>query len=404
MEAYDVIVVGAGPSGSSCAAFLSKAGKKVLLLDRARFPREKVCGDGISGRSVGVLKELGILDRFNDLEHQDMYGVTFSSPDGTVAPISSGKEGERAPGFVCRREVFDDVVFQHAKSLVAKTIEGFFVKDLVMDGKRVVGVMGEFAGKDVEFRANVVVGADGAGSLISRKFGASNEDDKHRCAGIRCYYEGVEGMGDKIELHFVKEAIPGYFWIFPLPNKRANVGLCMMASDLKKGKVNLSKVMARIVEGNPVFKERFKGAKKVTEIKSWMLPYATKRVKMAYDGLVLVGDAASLIDPFTGEGIGNALTSGKYASQIILKAHERNDFSEKTLSEYGGLLFDNIGNEIETNYKMQKLSRTPWLLNLIIGKAKRSKEIQAAISDAILNPTNHKVLIDPMFVLRALFA
>jgi geranylgeranyl reductase family protein len=404
MESYDVIVAGAGPAGSSCALFLSKAGKSVLLLDRAQFPREKVCGDGISGRSVGILGELGILDSFKDVEHQDMYGVTFSSPNGTVAPISSGKAGEKPPGFVCRREVFDNVVFQHAKKAAARTIEGFFIKDLLMEGSRIVGVKGDFAGKEMEFRAPVVVGADGAAGVIARRLGSRQEDEAHQCAGLRCYYEGVEGMGDKIELHFVKEALPGYFWIFPLPDKRANVGICIMVNDVKRNKINLQKALSDVVEKNPVFKERFKNARRITEMKSWILPYASKRVKMAFDGCVLVGDAASLIDPFTGEGIGNALTSGKYASKTILKAFELNDFSEKTLSAYPEELFSNIGNEIDTNYRMQRMSKTPILLNLVIGKAKRSKEVQAVISDAILDPHNHKTLIDPMFMLRALLA
>ncbi len=401
---FDVIVAGAGPAGCSCTLFLAKAGKKVLLLDRARFPREKICGDGISGRSVGVLSELGILGSFKDVEHQDMYGVTFSSPNGTVAPIPAGKPGEQPPGFVCRREVFDNVIFQHAKEAAAKTIEGFFVKDLVMEGSRVVGVRGDFAGKEMEFRAKVVVGADGAAGVMASKLNARQGDDLHRCAGLRCYYEGVGGMSENIELHFVKEALPGYFWIFPLPNNRANVGIGMIVDDVKKNKVNLQKVMLDTIEKNPIFKARFKDAKRVTEIKSWMLPFASKRVKIAFDGCVLVGDAASLIDPFTGEGIGNALTSGKYAAQAIVKAFEANDFSEKSLSSYSEELFGHIGNEVDTNYKIQKLSRNPMLLNLVIGKARRSKDVQAVVSDAMLNPHNHKVLIGPMFLLKTLFA
>src|SRR5208283_2686342 len=221
-------------------------------------------------------------------------------------------------------------------------IEGFFVKDLVMEGSRIVGVKGDLAGKEMEFRAKVVVGADGAAGVIARKLNARQEDELHQCAGLRCYYEGVTGMGDTIELHFVKEALPGYFWIFPLPNNRANVGIGMIVSDVKRNKVNLQKVMLDTIEKNPVFKERFKGAKRVTEIKSWMLPFASKRVKIAYDGCVLVGDAASLIDPFTGEGIGNALTSGKYAARTIIKALDENDFSEKSLSRYPDELFSNI--------------------------------------------------------------
>jgi len=403
MEEFDVIVVGGGPSGSSCTMFLSKAGRKVLLLDRARFPRDKTCGDGISGRSVGILDELGLLGQFKGKEHQDMFGVTFSSPDGTVAPISSGKGG-RAPGFVCRREVFDDVVFQNAKKTAARAIEGFFVKDLVMDNGRVAGVKGDLEGKETEFRAKVVVGADGAGSVVARKLGARNDDDDHLCAGMRCYYEGVEGMADQIELHFVKEALPGYFWIFPLPGKKANVGIGVMVRDMKKKRLNLQKLMSDVIERNPVFKERFRNAKRVTDPKGWMLPFATKRLKLAYDGCVLLGDAASLIDPFTGEGIGNALSSGKYASEAIVAAFDKNDFSEAALSVYPKALLANIGNEVDTNYRMQKMSRNPFLLNLVIGKAKRSKEIQSVVSAAILDPNNHKKLIDPMFFLRALLA
>lgn len=404
MEEYDVIVVGAGPAGCSSTMFLSRGGRKVLLLDRATFPREKVCGDGISGRSVGVLQELGILAQFKDVEHLDMYGVTFSSPNGTITPISAGKEGGSPPGFVCRRIVFDEVLFRNAKKAAAKTIEGFFVKDLLMEGQKIVGVKGDLGGKEMEFRAKVVIGADGSAGMVARRLSARNEDDEHICAGLRCYYDNVSGMRDQIELHFVKEALPGYFWIFPLPGNRANIGIGVMVKDMKKKRLNLQKILTDVVENNPVFKERFKDAKRSTPFKSWMLPYATKRVKMAYDGCVLVGDAASLIDPFTGEGIGNALTSGKYASAAVLNAFEKNDFSEKALSEYPANLFANIGNEIETNYKIQKWSRRSFMLNFVIGKAKRSKEIQSVITDAMLNPNNHKVLMDPMFLLRALLA
>ncbi|VVC03802.1 Digeranylgeranylglycerophospholipid reductase [Candidatus Bilamarchaeum dharawalense] len=399
---FDVIVLGGGPSGSSCASFLSKTGRKVLLLDRAKFPREKTCGDGISGRSVSVLRELGILDQFKKVEHEDMFGVTFSSPNGIVVPVAA--KAKTSPGFVCRREVFDNVVFNHAKSVSAKTLEGFIAQDLIFDGQRVVGVKGTHEGKQVEFKAKVVVGADGAAGITARKLGSVNDDPAHQCSGVRCYYEGVEGMEDKIELHFVKEAIPGYFWIFPLPGKKANVGLGMMVRDIKKNKVNLQKIMFDIIENNPTFKPRFAKAKRTTEVKSWLLPYATKRTKIAGDGYVLVGDAASLIDPFTGEGVGNALISGKIAAKVINEAFVENDFSEKKLSQYQNQLFDLIGGEINSNYRMQKLSNNPFLLNLVIGRAAKSNYVKGVISDALLNPHDHAKLVDPLFFFKALFS
>ncbi len=405
MEEFDVIVLGGGPSGSSTTIWLSKAGKKVLLLDRAKFPRDKTCGDGISGRSVSILGELGVLDDVRKAEHMDMYGVTFSSPKGTVVPISSGKPSNGVPpGFVCRREVFDNVLFQNAKKLATKTIEGFIATAILQEGGKVVGLKGMLNGKETEFRANVFVGADGAGGISARQLGALNQDEIHQCAAVRCYYDNVDGMSDQIELHFVKESLPGYFWIFPLPNKRANVGIGMVVKNMKDKKVNLQKVMFDIIENNPMFKARFTQAKRSSDVKSWLLPLGSLRPKNYGNGYVLVGDASSLIDPFSGEGIGNALSSGKYAAKAIVDAFAANDFSEQKLSIYNKLLYEEVGDELDTNFKMQKMANNTWLLNMMIDKADRSPLVKSAISDALINPDNHKKLMDPLFILRVLLA
>ncbi len=402
---YDVIVVGGGPGGSATAGFLAKAGKKVLLLDRAKFPRDKTCGDGISGRSVSILNELGALPHFKKVEHLDMYGVTFSSPEGVVVPIPAVKRKDAPPpGFVCPRYEFDNVLFEHAKRLGVKTVEEFMVTDLIIENGYVVGVKGKHKGKDKEYRAKVIVGADGAGGITARKLGAYNDDEEHQAAAVRAYFEGVEGMEDKIELHFVKESLPGYFWIFPLPNKKANVGIGMLVKDMKKHKINLVKTMEKIINENSMFKERFKNAKQITEVKSWILPLGSKRVKNYGNGYVLVGDASSLIDPFSGEGIGNALTSAKVASEVICEAFEEENFSEEKFKQYHERLFDIVGDELKTNHRMQKLGRHEFLLNLVIRKAKRSPEIRKAISNALINPDDHKIFTDPMFYIRALLA
>jgi geranylgeranyl reductase family protein len=403
MENYDAIVIGGGPAGSSCTAFLSKAGKKVLLLDRAKFPREKICGDGISGRSVGVLKELGILKELQNKDHEDMYGVTFSSPNGTVVPVKAAGSKE-APGFVCTRMVLDDVLFQNAKKLATKTIEEFLVTDFIEENGKLVGIKGTSKGELFEYRAKVIVGADGAAGFTARKLGVNNSDANHQSAGVRAYYENVGGMGNKIELHFVKETLPGYFWIFPLPDGRANVGIAILVSHVKSKKINLAKLLEEITTKNPVFKERFKDAKRSTDVRSWLLPLATKKIRNYGNGYVLIGDASSLIDPFTGEGIGNALTSGKVSAQVIIEALEQNNFSEEKFSEYHKKLYKIIQSEVNTNNNLLRMCNHPFLVDLIIGKAHRSKDIREVISDAILNPDNHKNLTDPVFFVKALFA
>jgi geranylgeranyl reductase family protein len=403
---YDVIIVGGGPSGSTAAAYLGKAGKDVLLVDRAKFPRDKTCGDGISGKSVHVLQELGLTDTIKDIEHLDMYGVTFSSPNGTVIEIDSAPKGTKEPpGYVCRREIFDNFLFQNMKKY-ATTIEQFFVDDLIREGDKVVGISGtNMATKEkMTFKAKVVVCADGAGGITIRKLNVVNTKEEHQVSALRAYYDNVEGMNNKIELHFVKEALPGYFWIFPLPNKTANVGIGMLVSDMKKKGMNLEKLMYDIIEKHPMFKDRFKNSKKISEVKRWHLPLGSWRPKTYGNGYVLVGDTASLIDPFTGEGIGNALISGKIASKIIMKAFEKNDFSENVLGEYQKALYDEVGDELKTSYNLQRLGTHTWLLNWLVDKAARSEKVREAISASLINPEAQKQFQNPLFYLKILLA
>ncbi|HLC68641.1 MAG TPA: geranylgeranyl reductase family protein [Candidatus Bilamarchaeaceae archaeon] len=405
-DSYDVIVVGGGPAGSACATYLAKQGRDVLLLDRAKFPRDKVCGDGTSGKSVQILKELGALEAVQAAEHQDMYGVTFSSPNGMVVPIASAdKSKQKAPGFVCRREVFDNVLFQHAKKFCT-VIEGFFVNDLIRESDQVVGVTGMDSStrQNHTFRSKLVVGADGAGSIVARKVGSVNNDEKHQVAAIRAYYKNVEGNSDQIELHFVPEVIPGYFWIFPLPNKHANVGIGMLVSHMKQKRVNLQQAMFDAIQNNALFKERFANAQVEGGIKSWFLPLGSKRVKVAGNGWMLIGDAASLIDPFSGEGIGNSLVSAKVASGIIAVAFQKNDFTEATLGAFQKALFDELGHSLDTSYKLQKIGQNTFLLNWIIGKAARKEKVRQAISAALINPEQQKQFYSPWFYLKLLFA
>ncbi len=411
MEEYDVIVVGGGPSGSGCAIFLARAGKTVLLLDRAKFPRDKVCGDAMYGRHLlNLLRDLGVLKETQKAEHENIYGIIVSSPNSTTVPIipknakPNNIENSTAVGFVCRRFIFDNLLFQSAKKQATKTIEEFFVSDLIMESGRPVGVKGRHRGKSMEFRANVIVGADGASGITARRLGAHNNDGAHQGVGVRAYYENVGGMEGKIEIHHVKESAPGYFWIFPLPGGKANVGIGMLVKDMKKKKADLSKKLEETITDNPLFKKRFKNAKRISDIKTWFLPLASNKVKRYGNGYVLIGDAASLVEPFTAEGIRNGLISAKIASQVITGAFEENDFSEKKFSQYQTRLFDIIGNDVSVDYKLQQIASNEFLFNLLTAKAKKSKATRRVVSEAIFNLNNRKNLTDPKFIIKALLA
>ena len=399
---YDVIIVGAGPAGSTCAMFLGREGNKVLLIDKAKFPRDKTCGDACSGKSVGVLRELGLLPEIEKAAHGKIFGVIFSSPNGTVLEVP-GKDA-KASGFVCRREVLDNIIFKGAKKY-ANTLEEFTVTDLLREGNQVVGVTGiDKDGKQQQFHAKIVVGADGAASTVAQKVGVFELDGKHHCTAVRGYYDGVTGMKEMIEIHFTKTVLPGYLWIFPYEDGTANVGVGMLTDDIRKHKINLKELMEREIKENPIFKERFANAKPITEVKGWNLPLGSKiRKHIAGDGWVLLGDSASLIDPFSGEGMGNAMTSAKIAFRTISRALRLGAYTEKILHEYEEELKRELKDEMSMSYSLQRLGKHQTLLNLVVGKAMKNAEMREMISTMVVSEEAKKGFVSPLFWLRVLF-
>ena len=137
-------------------------------------------------------------------------------------------------GFVIRREILDNFLFEEATKVANTCYEGFAVKDLIRENEQIVGVRGVVDGREREIHGRTVLGCDGFNSMVARKAGLYAHDAVHWVVAIRCYYENVAGLGDQIELHFVDEVLPGYFWIFPLENGTANVGIGMRHDVLKK--------------------------------------------------------------------------------------------------------------------------------------------------------------------------
>lgn len=399
-ESYDAIIVGGGPGGSSAAMFLKKNGvENILLIDKAKFPRDKICGDAFSGKSIGIAKELGIIKGFDKVPHEGIYGVVFSSPKGDQIEIpfpGSERKTQTKPGFVIKRIHGDNVIFQAAKKQV-ETLEEFTVLDLLWDNDFVVGIKGKTkAGEELEIKSKMVIGADGTSSVVAQKVGVGTNPSKHQVIATRGYYKGITGMGGNIELHFINEIMPGYFWIFPLDNGWANVGLGLLASEKQKRKFDLKKSQEEIIANSPMFKERFKNAQIDDQgIKIWTLPLGSFHKKNHGNGWVLIGDAASLIDPFSGEGIGNAMTSGKFAAKHIARALKENNFSEENFDIYDKELWDTIGPELKTSHNLQKIGKHKFLLNLVIGRAATKPAVREAISGMLANEEAKKELISP---------
>ncbi|MBI3190198.1 NAD(P)/FAD-dependent oxidoreductase [archaeon] len=378
---YEVVIIGAGPSGTTAAMYLEKAlGKdKVLLVDKATFPRDKICGDAQGRKAANILKELGIYDEYTKLPGQKIYGLTLSSPNGTQIHLDVESRDKPAPGYTHKRKVLDNFMFENAKKLV--TVRTFTVTDIIIEDKYVKGIVGtNEKGEEEKIHAKIVLAADGANSLVAQKLGFNKNPQDDFIVATRQYYKNVYGLTDRIEIHLVKHLIPGYFWIFPLGNNEANVGLGMIVKDMNSKKVNLKEATLKEVKDNPLFKDRFKDAVPLEDVKGWNLPVASYHRKCYINGLLILGDAASLIDPLSGEGFGNAMISGRAAAQVALEALQKNDFSEKFLKKYDEMVWERIGSEIKTSTKIQKLGKLfPFMIDKLIVKASKDENFRKKV-------------------------
>lgn len=405
---YDVVIVGAGPAGCTAAIYAHRLGLKVALLEARTRGKDKICGDAMAGKCVPILKELDLLDTVVKGPHGYSTGVIFSSPKGDVVHITFNPPGakQKTEGYVVRRKVFDGILLDKAiETIGAENVRlQFKVGGVVRENGRVVGVRGKQYGAegDETLRAKLVIGCDGYRSIVARDVGAFERDPEHWVSALRQYWQGVEGMNEAIEVHFVDEIIPGYFWIFPLEDGKANVGIGMLEKDIAARDIDLRELLARAI-ANPLFQKRFANAKPLEKPVQWELPLGSKRRKMYGDGWMLAGDAAGLVDPFTGEGVGEAMHSGKMAAHAAAEAIAAGDLSEAFLKRYDERFWSYLGPELMLSHKLQKIGRKKWLLNWVLGKAARSPYVRDQISGMLANVIPKKTLASPLFYVRLLF-
>ena len=325
----DVIVVGAGPAGSTCAAFLMRQGIAPLLVDRAIFPRDKPCGDGQTGVTTLILEELGWLDGLREFGHEN-HGVVITSPDYTKVIVEAPRKGYR---YDSPRRVFDDYCRRQAIKEGAEMLEDFWVYDLIKEDGFVKGVKAKYQGEYIEVRSNIVIGADGAHSIVAKKLGMFPENELDVGVAGRCYYEDVD-IEPYNEIHFDINVLPGYVWLFPVGNKMCNVGLGFARGLYEEGKMRPFEEYIDIwIEKSP-FGECLRGKRRVGEFRGWRIPCGSQAMDNYTSGCLLIGDAGSMVMPLTGEGVGPAMVTAKMAAELCKEAVDKNDFSAEVLKEY----------------------------------------------------------------------
>ncbi len=396
-ENFDVIIIGAGPAGCACALTLADSGLSIAVIDKEKTPQEKICGDALSKDVINQIEKLPpvIKSSFNKIiEKVPSSGIRFYSPESECLEISFESAGkENISGYICKRTYFDKVMVDGLKEFPnIKLFENCKVIDVRADVTNV-----SVATELKIFNTKILVGADGANSLIAKKLACIENDKKKLCLGMRGYYENVNGFhpGNYIELHFYKDVLPGYIWIFPMANNKANVGIGMLAGDVSEKKINLKNLLEKFINENPDISNRFKEAKQTGKYEAWRIPLGTKKREISGERFLLAGDAASLVDPFTGEGVGNAIRSGRIAAEHIKKCFEKNQFSEKFNRAYDKEIYHRMWKELKLSCTLQKLFKHPKLINYAIRKANNNEEFKQLIAEAMQNTDVKKRFLKP---------
>jgi len=427
-----ILIIGAGPAGVATALFLAKKGISSKLIDKDFFPRDKICGDGLSGWVVSMLHKLdmGLVEELEtDKRALDSWGISFVAPNlkRLSLPYRNKKRPDEAPGYVIRRKDFDDLLIKKIKeNPLIELFEGVKITSFKESTEGVE--ISDSLGLKV-FKGNVVVFADGAVSKFAKEPGGIQKEDKHTATGIKIYYSGLKAQGsglkmersknpdlsvaqeersggeirNSVEFYFLKSVLPGYLWIFPLPDGEANVGLGIRTDIMKKKKINLKKALLEAIRDTPELKERFKNAEQTSAVQAWGLPLGSKKRSISGNRFLLAGDAASLIDPFTGEGIGNAMNSGFHAAEHLEECMKENRFDSDFNQKYDKRVYDKLWKELKMSSIIQKLIIRPWLFSWVMNKAASNEFLKQSFIRMIDDLEERKKLKKVSFYWKVLF-
>lgn len=369
---YDVVVVGAGPAGSSTAYFLASAGRRVLLIDKDVFPREKLCGDCLTPRAVRVLSQMGVAQEVGHLGFEIRGCRIHSSRGGTSETPFPAVDGYPSHGVVIRRADLDPILARAASDAGATLLEGRKAVGVVQEAGRVVGVRWVEDGGETSARSRVVVGADGAHSLVART--VFDYDSKRvRAVGVafRCYYEGVDDFGDWMEIYGEDAILPGVGWVFPLGGGVVNAGVGVYVDDVRRHGMRPAGLMEGFAGLGPLLGRRLEGARQIGRVRGARLLMGGYTGSLVRPGALLVGDAGGLVNPLTGEGMMYALESGRLAATAIDAAlaadrggtHDPARDHELLVRRYQAEIDRRLGRYFALGTRFIRLAKRPWAVN-----------------------------------------
>jgi menaquinone-9 beta-reductase len=320
MSNYDVIIIGGGPAGSTAAIRLAEHGIKVLVLEEKRMPREKLCGEFITPECFPTLRRLGVMDRMLAAGAQKItrLSLVVASGKSVHTPISEMSD-EATWAMSLSRARFDQILFERAREAGATCLEGFAVKDCLFENgrPRAVQAMSLAEGRAVEFESALVIDASGRNSrlILAREERTAGKQGS-RLYALKAHLKGVEGIREQVELYFFPQGYGGLSLV-----EGGLVNLCFIANErtFRNAAGDAATIVEQTVMKNVLARERLKGSEVIGKWHS-VGPLMFGRRRLSQQGIIVIGDAAGMIDPFTGTGIQMALRTGEIAAQSIIES------------------------------------------------------------------------------------
>ncbi|MGC9350173.1 MAG: NAD(P)/FAD-dependent oxidoreductase [Anaerolineae bacterium] len=399
VRAADVAVVGAGPAGATAATFLARSGVNVLVLDQAAFPRAKPCGDCLGYHAVDVLERMGLGDWLRNGDHNACQRFLLKSPDGSSAlvPVPADAVGH---SYTVPREILDARLVEAAVDAGARFLPETRALGLQrLDDDR-VEVIGQRREERVRYVVPLVIAADGGAATFTRALDLAVRPPE--LVAVRAYYEGATGDPHQFEIHWERSVLPGYGWLFPIDGDRINVGLGALTRDVVRQRLNLKAMLETFAERNAFACERLEGARRVTPIVGRSLRADAPEVTPCADNVLVVGEAAGLVNPLSGDGIAQSMVSGEMAAEYAQSALEQGRFTLEGLAEYGRMFhahFDRLHRSART---VRAMVNRPWILNLAIRTASRDTAYATALACVLIGQEQPSALFKPGTVLKLL--
>jgi len=393
----EIIVVGGGPAGSSVAAALAERGRRVLLLDKARFPRHKACSEYVNPAGARLLLDLGLARDLDALGAHRLEAMRIHAPDGGHFLADFAASNERAIGL--SRYRLDALLLERARAAGAEVRDGAWVRDVVVERGRVRGVEVTADGTRQTLWAPLTIGADGRHGVVSRALALDVPLRWPRRTGLVAHYRGVTGLDRWGELHVTRH---GYAGLAPLEDGLTNVAFVTDSAIISGRDDSLETFFADGLARIPAVAEKLAVAERVGAIRG-VGPMARRARRVSGDGFLLVGDAASFLDPFTGEGITDALRGALLAAPVIDAALRVGDVSARSLAPYRHARRRAFWAKRQVCWLVQGFIAAPPLLDYAARRLDRRPRLAATLAAVLGDLAPAREALSPWFLARVLW-